>query len=224
MALFHDLLEDFFGSSIGEEHLLEAFRLNHPDFTSHPMAAAQNGDKIFVHGDFSTSDEACSYAGRFEWYVKRAGPDLMAFHQWIEVQKPYRRRKIALSHYRKLVKFFDAVGLEYVLLKAAWFGPEVWPQFGFEMVEPEDLKLLKEQLGIVFAEIGIEADPTPESAAWISALPEVDGVQPGLEALARTYWALDQQPIPMILDLKQPRTRAFLEEQGILEPRGETKP
>ena len=41
----------------------------------------------------------------------------------------------------------------------------------------------------------------------LALTPEVEGVLPGLEALGRTYEALDERPLAMILDLKNGPTR-----------------
>ena len=198
-----------------EDKILEAFRLDHDAFNSTPRASA-NGDRIMVHGDFHSSTTDCAYAGRFERLFYRAGTNLVAHHQSILVQPQFRRQKIAFSHLTKLIRFYDPCGIEYVTLEAGGYGPLVWPQFGFELREPNDMELLRHNYSCVIEELGYEIEEMPGTAALIALTPEIEGIMPGLEALERTYDSLGQRPIPMILDLKKTDTRTFLSNRGIL--------
>lgn len=215
MAKIHDLIEHCFGPNMTEADLLEAFKLEHRDFNSHPMASAQHGN-ILVHGDFHSSEADCSYAGRFERSFYRAGGYLVAHHQNIFVVPGFRRRKIAFAHITKLIRFYDPAGVEYVILEAVGYGPLIWPQFGFELREPEDVKRLRSHYSSVIEELGYEIEEMPETTASLALTPKIDGVMPGLEALSRTYESLGRRPIPMILDLRRPQTRTFLSNRGIL--------
>lgn len=216
VADIHVIIEQLLGSSIGETDILEAFRLEHPGFTSHPMASAENGNAIFVHGDFHTSSVECSYAGRFERAFCKAGKDLVAEHRNIVVEERYRRQGIAKSHYTKLIRFYDSVGVEYVRLEAVGYGPVVWPQLGFELREPEDRALLDKLYRELVEELGYEVEEVPKQAALLALTPSIGGLDVGLEALDRLYESLGRRPIPMILDLKNEPSRAFLRFRGIL--------
>lgn len=221
VATIHVIIERLFGPAVSESDILEAFRLDHPGFVSHPMATAEDGKAIFVHGDFHTSSTECSFAGRFERGLCKAGKDLVAEHRNIVVEERFRRQGIAKSHYTKLIRFYDAVGVEYVRLEALGYGPVVWPQLGFELREAEDRALLDRLYREVLGELGYEVEEVPKQAALLALTPAIEGVDVGLEALDRLYESLGRRPIPMILDLKSEPTRAFLRFRGILEMKGE---
>lgn len=221
MAAIHEIIEKLLGPSVSEADILEAFRLDHPGFVAHPMASAEDGKAIFVHGDFNTSSTDCSYAGRFERAFCRAGKDLVAEHRNIVVEERFRRQGIAKSHYTKLIRFYDSVGVEYVRLEAVGYGPVVWPQLGFELREADDRSLLERLYREVLEELGYELEEVPKQTALLALTPAIEGVAVGLEALDRLYESRGKRPIPMILDLKSEPTRAFLRFRGILEMKGE---
>lgn len=216
MADIHQIIDRLFGASVTEEAILDAFRIDHAGFTSHPMASAEAGKVVFIHGDFHTSSVDCAYAGRFERALCKTGTDLVAEHRNIIVEERFRRQGIALGHYEKAIRFYDSVGIEYIRLEAAGFGPIVWPQFGFELREPEDRALLDRIFREVLGELGYEVVEIPKQAPLLALTPAVEGVDVGLEALDRMYESLGKRPIPMILDLKSDATRAFLKFRGIL--------
>lgn len=221
MAKIHLIIDELFGGLIDEQGLLEAFRLEHPGFVSRAIASAEDGKAVFVHGDFHTSSADCAYAGRFERALSRTGSDVVAEHRSIVVEERFRKQGIAKSHYTKLIRFYDDVGVEYIRLEAVGYGPVVWPQFGFELREPEDRALLDRLYREVVEELGYEVEEVPKQAALLALTPAIEGVDIGLEALGRLYESLGRRPIPMILDLKSEPTRAFLRFRGILEMKGE---
>lgn len=214
MARIHDIIEDLFGGNVTEAMILEAFASDHPGFKSHPMAQALR-DGVYIHGDFNASSSDCSYVGYFKRWIGKEGRSLVAHHIEIFVDEPYRKQGLAKSHLSRLVRFYDSVGIEYVVLEAAGYGAIVWPQLGFELRELEHKKLLDDQYRSILAELGYEGEP-PRSAASLALTPLVEGQPVGLMALDGAYRALDCRPIPMILDLQNDLTRAFLKERGIL--------
>ncbi|HEY6234964.1 MAG TPA: hypothetical protein VIW69_07700 [Candidatus Elarobacter sp.] len=214
MAKIHDNIESLFGGSITEEIIVEAFRVEHTEFTSHVMLSAL-GDGVFISGEFNAATTDCRHAGVFQRYLYRAGGTLVAHHVRLFVEQQFRRRGLAGSHFGKLIRFYDAVGIEYVHLDAVDDGPVVWPQMGFELNEPSDVKLLHKQFRIVMDSLGYEADP-PRRAPALALYDEIEGIKVGLRSLALTYRALGERPIPMVLDLRNADTRAFLGYRGIL--------
>jgi len=145
MAQIHAIIEDLFGTSVTEEAVLEAFRVEHDGFSSHPMTAAHDGG-VRVHGDFNTSTADCRHAGHFDRVLHRAGSTLVAQHIVLCIAEPFRQQGLATHHLRKAVRFYDEVGIEYVQLEAAGDGVIVWPQLGFELREQGDRKLLRERI------------------------------------------------------------------------------
>ena len=215
MAQIHDNIEALFGAAVTEADIIEAFRVEHPGFTAHPMASArENG--IFIHGDFNTSTSDCRFAGQFERYIYRDGVGVLAaHHQYLVIEREFRQQDLAKSHFAKLIRFYEKHGIEYVHLEAACDGPIVWPQFGFELREPSDVERLHAHFRSVLAELGYEAEP-PARLPSLALMPPIEGIKVGFLALSRLYEELGFRPIPMLLDLKDKGTRVFLADQGIL--------
>jgi GNAT superfamily N-acetyltransferase len=215
MSKFHQNMEALFGPEMTEEVLVDAFRPDHLEFTTHATAEAQ-GDGILVHGEFNTACARAQFAGEFKRLLYRDGSgSLVAHHQRMDVRPEYQRQDIAKAHLTKLVSFYDEYRVEYVHLDAVDDGPLVWPQLGFELREPRDKQLLREKLRLIIDGLGYSVE-LPARAPRIALMPPLDGVKVGLKALADTYAALGQRPIPMILDLHDAVTRTFLKNRGIL--------
>jgi hypothetical protein len=216
MARVHENIEKVFGSACSEDVILTAFQLDHSDYMSRPYVSAENAG-VLVHGEFFTRSTDCSRAGQFERYFYRTTTDLVAHHRRIEVYEPYRRQKIARKHLTKLIRFYDWVGVEYVILEAIDFGPVVWPQLGFDIRDDVVMKHARRNLRIIVEELGYDAIDVARAPA-LALVPQIEGQPVGLIALKRTYEELNEQPIHMIMDLRDPQTRLFLNYQGILEP------
>lgn len=220
MAAIDDVIERLFGQNISEDDVLDAFRLDHPDYTAYPRCEPE-GDGVCIHGTFHCATPDCRNVGHFERYLGHDGRCLWAEHRKLFVAQDCRRQKIATSHLAKIYAFYDRVGIEYATLKAIDSGPIVFPQLGFELRDADDKALLNSILRSIAKDAGYDvAGDLSRTAALVTAmLPEdpVDGITIGFRAMHELWERLGRRPIPMITDLRDSTTRAFLREKGILE-------
>lgn len=175
-----------------------------------------DGEVIGISGEIFHDATAIGRFARRLYYEHGAA---RAAHDILEIDQGHRRRGIAFAHHAKCLRFYDAVGIRFVHLRAAGMGPFVWPAFGFDLEKTRHHQRL---LSLLRRE-GIDPLPAagPVLAIRVLGIATEDDAEIGAIALAELGRLAenDGEPLPMVLDLRHPIQRALLENRGIVRPR-----
>lgn len=171
------------------------------------------GDQIRVQGVvLKRTGSGNRQIGRFVRHLFYADKAARAKHDIMEIDDAEQDRRTAYYHYRKLIRFYDRIGIRSVEMIAAKMGPERWPQFGFDIAK----RTHKERLRRILKDLGYS--PLPADAMALFA-PDVAFTRAqrdpiGLRGLRQLAEKVDE--VPMRLDLSDRRQRRVLRERGIL--------
>lgn len=215
-----EVIARIIGDSASLADVRDAFtgELDNPQHARYRWSAnvSLDGEIIGIIGEISHDETAVGRFSRRLYYEHGAA---RAAHDILEIEQGHRRRGIAFAHYAKCLRFYDAVGIRFVHLRAAGMGPFVWPAFGFDLEKARHhdrlLSLLRRE--------GI--DPLPDSGSVLAIrvidIATEDDAEIGAVALAKLGRLAedDGEPLPMVLDLRHPIQRALLENRGILRPK-----
>jgi hypothetical protein len=196
--------------------LRRIFTLDHPDFVCDPVVVKMDENHYWINGSIQARDQRP--AGSFTRQLVRRNFDWIAVHDSFRVVPEFRRRRIAYSHYRKVLRSYIEFGCYRVEMFAQDYGPFVWPQFGFRCrwtSDREDIAIMLDSLHRDRTGQGIGF--VPEREFGIVAVESSSGEQIGALAAKKTAANHPNGALEMVLDLRDPVTVAYLVERGILE-------
>jgi GNAT superfamily N-acetyltransferase len=192
------------------------FTLDHPDFVCDPIVVKMDRDQFWITGQIET--RAGQKAGSFTRRIVRRELLWVAVHDSFAVDPPFRRRRIAYSHYRKALRAYRNLGCYRVELFAQDYGSFVWPQFGFQYrwrKDRDDVAAMLDQLHV--EKTGKGLDTLPEREFGIVGFRLADAEQIGAIAARTVASRHENGALEMILDLTDPITLEYLVERGIFD-------
>jgi GNAT superfamily N-acetyltransferase len=192
------------------------FTLDHPDFFCTPTVVALDDDHYWIVGTIMTADRRI--AGSFVRRMVRRNAVWIALHENFDVKPEFRRRGIALSHYRKALRAYRRSGCRRVEMFAQDHGTFVWPQFGFRyrhLKDRRDVAATIDRLHLAAA--GAELPFVPHYEWEMIVINAPDGAQIGAEAARLTAARHPNGALEMILDLHDRATVGYLADRGIFD-------
>jgi GNAT superfamily N-acetyltransferase len=192
------------------------FTLDHPDFFCTPTVVELDSDHFWIVGRIMASHR--QIAGSFVRRIVRRNAAWVALHENFEVKPEFRRRGIALSHYRKALRAYRVSGCSRVEMFAQDHGTFVWPQFGFRyrnLKDRRDVAATIDRLHLATA--GTELPFVPRREWEMIVINAPDGAQIGAEAARLTAARHPNGALEMILDLRDRATVTYLANRGIFD-------
>ncbi|MDB5073208.1 MAG: hypothetical protein JWM87_4319 [Candidatus Eremiobacteraeota bacterium] len=192
------------------------FTLDHADFICAPTVVELDRDHFWVTGGITTRDGR--NAGSFTRRLVRRNFEWTAVHESLRIDPVFRRRRIAYSHYRKVLRAYRELGCYRVEMFAQDFGPFVWPQFGFRFRWPEDRSDIEAELDRLHrARTGLGLPTMPPHDFAIVAVESSSGEPIGAEATRTIALRHPNGALEMALDLRDPVTLRYLVIRGIFD-------
>jgi hypothetical protein len=189
----------------------EAFTLVHeerPEYTSDVVVTLWC-DRVQIDGEIRYLGSKVGYFERRLLYTKGFP---QARHEIIELEVEHRDRDVAKFHLTRVIRFYDSTGIRFVRLDAGGDGVWIWPAFGFDLRKFKH----KQRLRKIALEKGF---PSVADAGGLYA-PDIvtstlNGVTVGADCMKELH-RLEDEDIPMVLDLQDETHRNFLRNSGIL--------
>lgn len=231
------IIDHLFEGRSTVEALIEAFTIEHEfegkRFTSTVELSLGPNDDLWIMGQFICTNALPMIAGTFFRRFYRKSNLLRVHHANIAVVPTHRHHYIATTHYLKLIRYYDRVGVLSISLEANQDGPTIWPQFGLSLIEQGQRnryehivrKMLAEYLSPQTIEELMAATQSFTPLLARIAVDPIGGGDPvpvGLLAMRALYEELGEE-LRMVAWLDLPKVRAFLAEDDILPERGEAQ-
>jgi GNAT superfamily N-acetyltransferase len=192
------------------------FTLDHPEFTCAPSVVDLGADNFWITGGIKTPDGAL--AGSFVRRLVRRNAEWIALHENFAVHAEFRRRGIAFSHYRKVLREYRRLGCFRVEMFAQEHGVFVWPQFGFRYRHLQDRRDVTAAADRLHRRLtGSELPIVPRREWELIVMNSPSGEQIGAEAARLTAARHPTGALEMVLDLHDRSTLSFLVDRGIFD-------
>lgn len=197
--------------------LRRIFSLDHPDFVCDPVVVKMDRDHFWVNGSIYTLSG--ENAGGFTRHLVRRQLAWTAVHDNFTVKPAFRRRGIAYSHYRKVLRGYRRLGCYRIEMFAQDYGVFVWPQFGFRYVWSEDRDDVARHLDALHrARTGKPVRFVPEREWELIVFRSSSGEPLGARAAERAARWHPNRALEMMLDLRDRESLEQLVARGIFDP------
>ncbi|HEX3465275.1 MAG TPA: GNAT family N-acetyltransferase [Candidatus Elarobacter sp.] len=196
--------------------LRRIFTLDHPGFVCDPVVVKMDRDHYWINGSIETRDRR--KAGAFTRHLVRHRFAWTAVHDAFAVEPAFRRRGIAYSHYRKVLRGYRRLGCYRVELFAQDYGVFVWPQFGFRYVRADDRKDVAERLDRLHrARTGCPIPFVPQREWELIVVRSRSGEPLGARAAEQAALWHPNGALEMVLDLRDRESLEQLVARGIFQ-------
>ncbi len=225
-------INELFQGRTDKDEIIEAFSFEHEFENKRFQATATvtlgTRDDIEIRGTFTCLNAEPKEAGSFYRRLHKRGGSIVCHHARIFVVPEHRLHRLATTHYVKLFRFYDRVGVEGAYMEADEYGPVIWPGFGFSLKEQRDRDRYDELLkGELAKHVGTESSEkvlqeaggfTPlQAAIEVEAVEGSNEIPVGLLAMRDLYEEHGSgNEIQMVIWLTMPKVREFLQDAGIL--------
>ena len=232
--MLEERVRDLLGPNIAVQDVIDAFTIDHSEgglrfASSAEVSVGVDDASIEVRGRFFLVNGEKRQIGMFMRRFLKREQNLRVYHMEIEMDPPYRLHHIARAHYRKAFQFYVEVGVTNVYMEADRDGPNIWPTFGFELVEQQQQdrlrRLVEEELAKyeLALEDVLDVSNLRPVAALLAAIevdvPTDDGgeenVAVGQIAMKRLYAQIGE-PLRMTMWFDQPSAKNYLRELGVV--------